>query len=79
MKKSVVPVLVAGAVLLAGCGGGSNSSGGGTPTTSNAPSITASGKVQVLYAGSLANLMEHDIGPAFASATGGQYEGTAAG
>jgi len=79
VRKSVVPVLVAGAVLLAGCGGGSNSSGGGTPTTSSAPSITASGKVQVLYAGSLANLMEHDIGPAFATATGAQYEGTAAG
>ncbi len=79
MRKLAVVGLAASALVLAGCGG-SNSSGGSTATTtSSAPSITASGKVQVLYAGSLANLMEHDIGPAFAKATGATYEGTGAG
>jgi molybdate/tungstate transport system substrate-binding protein len=37
------------------------------------------GTVNVLYAGSLVNLMERDIGPAFAKATGGWVEGYAAG
>ncbi len=79
MRKLVVG-LAASALLLAGCGGSSGSGAGGTtaaqPTTA---SITASGKVQILYAGSLANMMEHDVGPAFATATGAQYEGTGAG
>lgn len=88
MKKLVVGVAAAAAasLLLAGCGGGGSSSSGGSSTpasapaaSSSAPSITASGKVQILYAGSLANLMEKDLGPAFASATGAQYEGTGAG
>jgi molybdate/tungstate transport system substrate-binding protein len=78
--RKLVVGLAASALLLAGCGGGSSSGASGTtaaqPTTA---SITASGKVQVLYAGSLANMMEHDVGPAFATATGAQYEGTGAG
>src|SRR5918911_2175768 len=37
------------------------------------------GTVSVLYAGSLANLMERDLGPAFARARGYGYEGVAAG
>jgi molybdate/tungstate transport system substrate-binding protein len=86
VKKLVVGVAAA-SLLLAACGGSSgSSSGSGSSTTasapaasSTAPAITASGKVQILYAGSLANLMEHDLGPAFASATGAQYEGTGAG
>lgn len=85
MRKLVVG-LAASALLLAGCGGssgtgstgGSSSSSGGTASSSAAP-ITASGKVQILYAGSLANLMEHDLGPAFGSATGAQFQGTGAG
>jgi molybdate/tungstate transport system substrate-binding protein len=83
VKKPVVvgAVGLASTLLLAGCGG-SNNSGGSTATattTSAAAPITASGKVQILYAGSLANLMEHDIGPAFAKASGATYEGTGAG
>jgi molybdate/tungstate transport system substrate-binding protein len=35
--------------------------------------------VSVLYAGSLVNLMEHGIGPAFNTATGGTFEGFAGG
>lgn len=42
-------------------------------------SAFAAGKVNVLYAGSLVNLMEHGIGPAFDKATGNQFQGFAAG
>jgi molybdate/tungstate transport system substrate-binding protein len=37
------------------------------------------GTVNVLYAGSLVNLMEHGIGPAFAKTEHGQFQGYAAG
>jgi molybdate/tungstate transport system substrate-binding protein len=37
------------------------------------------GTVSVLYAGSLVNLMEHGIGPAFNTATGGTFQGFAGG
>ena len=37
------------------------------------------GAVSVLYAGSLVNLMEHDLGPAFARTSGYTYEGVGAG
>ena len=39
----------------------------------------AAGTVNVLYAGSLVNLMEHGIGPAFDKATGDQFQGYAGG
>lgn len=39
----------------------------------------AAGKVNVLYAGSLVNLMEHGVGPAFDKATGDQFQGYAGG
>ena len=50
-------------MILTACGG----------STSN--STPAKGKVSVLYAGSLVNLMEKKIGPAFTQATGYPYEG----
>lgn len=79
MRKLVVGV-AAGALLLAGCGSGASATGSpSTAPSSHAPAITASGKVRVLYAASLANLMEHDLGPAFDKATGASFEGTAAG
>ena len=56
------------AILVVACGGGS-SNGNGTSTTSN------KGKVSVLYAGSLVNLMEKKVGPGFDQATGYGYEG----
>jgi molybdate/tungstate transport system substrate-binding protein len=40
---------------------------------------SAAGTVKVLYAGSLVNLMEHDVGPAFDKATGNQFQGYAGG
>ena len=39
----------------------------------------SAGDVNVLYAGSLVNLMEHGIGPAFNKATGDQFRGYAGG
>jgi molybdate/tungstate transport system substrate-binding protein len=38
-------------------------------------SANAAGTVNVLYAGSLVNLMEHGVGPAFDKATGNQFQG----
>ncbi|HTZ01983.1 MAG TPA: substrate-binding domain-containing protein, partial [Xanthobacteraceae bacterium] len=45
---------------------------------SSAPA-SAAGKVNVLYAGSLVNLMEHGIGPAFDKASGDTFQGFAGG
>ena len=60
-------------LVVTACGGSAGS--GSTP-----PSPTSSkGAISVLYAGSLVNLMEHDLGPAFGRATGYAYEGYGAG
>src|SRR5579872_4495278 len=48
---------------------------GGTTTASGTPTPTAKGNVSVLYAGSLVNLMEKKIGPAFTQATGYPFQG----
>jgi molybdate/tungstate transport system substrate-binding protein len=45
----------------------------------SAPAALAAGKVNVLYAGSLVNLMEHGIGPAFDKASGDTFQGFAGG
>jgi molybdate/tungstate transport system substrate-binding protein len=45
----------------------------------HAPVARAAGTVSVLYAGSLVNLMEHGIGPAFDRATGNTFQGFAGG
>ncbi len=44
-----------------------------------APAGATGGPVSVLYAGSLVNIMEHAMGPAFSSASGYQYQGYGAG
>ncbi|MGC2123584.1 MAG: extracellular solute-binding protein, partial [Xanthobacteraceae bacterium] len=46
---------------------------------SSAPAALAAGKVSVLYAGSLVNLMEHGVGPAFDKASGDTFQGFAGG
>jgi len=45
----------------------------------SAPPASAAGKVNVLYAGSLVNLMEHGIGPAFDKGSGDTFQGYAGG
>ncbi len=66
-------------LLLVGCDSrapaGSKADGGSTPAAT-APKVKAhKGVVSVLYAGSLVNLMEQDVGPAFSRATGYTYRG----
>src|SRR5947209_7254230 len=58
---------VAGAVLL------------GALLLSVAPAYAAGGTVNVFYAGSLVNLNENLVGPAFAAASGYTYQGKGAG
>jgi molybdate/tungstate transport system substrate-binding protein len=72
-RFGVLPLAIA--LLLAGCGGAAAPS---APASGTALA-KASGTVSVLYAGSLVNLMEHKIGPAFAQASGYGYSGYAAG
>src|SRR5579875_3317348 len=64
-------VAVGAAVLAAGCGSS-------RPTTASA-ALHGSGPVNVLYAGSLVNLMEKQIGPGFKAATGYTLDGFSAG
>jgi len=59
-------ILATLAVLAGACG----SSGSTASSGITAPSAGGRGNVAVLYAGSLVDLMEHRIGPAFNSATG---------
>jgi molybdate/tungstate transport system substrate-binding protein len=47
--------------------------------TMSGAAATAAGKVNVLYAGSLVNLMEHGVGPAFDKASGDTFQGFAGG
>jgi molybdate/tungstate transport system substrate-binding protein len=68
---------VAVALVVAGCGSSSSSSTGGAGAAK--PAASGHGKLSVLYAGSLVNMMEHDLGPAFAAATHYSYEGLGAG
>jgi molybdate/tungstate transport system substrate-binding protein len=71
-------VVVAVALVAAGCGSSASSS---SPSSSAGAESTASGHgtVSVLYAGSLVNMMEHDLGPAFAAASHYSYQGVGAG
>jgi molybdate/tungstate transport system substrate-binding protein len=66
-RRSVASLtLLVGVLALAACGGQ------GTTTA-------AKGTVSVAYAGSLVNLMEHKLGPAFHGASGYTYQGQGAG
>jgi molybdate/tungstate transport system substrate-binding protein len=88
MKKPVAIAIAAG-LLLAGCSssksspkasGSSSTSTAATSAASGSSSApSASGPVKVAYAASLANLMEHDLGPAYDKAVGGSFQGDAAG
>ncbi len=74
-RRMLWPTIAAAVtVLVAGCSSSSTSTS--TPSSSAAH---GSGKVQVLYAGSLVNVMEKTVGPAFSSATGYTYQGRGAG
>ncbi len=59
-------------LVLAACGGTA-----GSPSPTSVP--RASGTVSVLYAASLLDLMEKEVGPRFEAATGAHFEGYAGG
>jgi molybdate/tungstate transport system substrate-binding protein len=64
------------AVAASACGsGGSSSSSSSSGSTGATASSSHGAPVAVIYAGSLAKLMEDDIGPAFQKATGYSFEG----
>lgn len=77
LRLTGLTIAAACLVLAAGC---SSSPASPSSSASASPSIAhGSGKVSVLYAGSLVNVMEKSVGPAFSSATGYTYEGQGAG
>jgi molybdate/tungstate transport system substrate-binding protein len=69
-----VRLLAAAALALAVTGCGSHTGSGGSSSAGS-----SHGTVSVLYAGSLVNLMEHDLGPAFTHADGYAFSGFGAG
>jgi molybdate/tungstate transport system substrate-binding protein len=77
MRWLLVSTVAVLGLAVAGCGG----SGGGAPAGAPPRSGQAGAgqPVHVLYAGSLVNLMEKDLGPKFAAATGYNYQGEGAG
>lgn len=74
MRMRGVGLLAAAAMLVAGC-----SSSGGNESSGGQGGSEAHGSVQVLYAGSLVNLMEQQIAPKFKAATGYTVQGVGAG
>lgn len=79
-RWSLAAAVVAIGLATAACGGAPSSGGGAS--SGAAPSSAAAGAgqpVHVLYAGSLVNLMEKQLGPKFAGATGYKYLGEGAG
>jgi molybdate/tungstate transport system substrate-binding protein len=71
---TLVAVLAAVAGSAAACGSSSSTSSSSSSTTQ-----PDRGPVDVLYAGSLVNLMERDLGPKFTSTTGYRFSGFGAG
>ena len=89
-RKVAVVALLCIPLAAAGCSSSSSSSSasGGTSSTAAAgspsaaassASPTGSGPVNVLYAGSLVDLMQKQVGPAFQTATGYSVSGISAG
>lgn len=68
-RPTLVALLGVLALALSACGSSNSSSSSATTASS------ARGSVAVIYAGSLAKLMEDDIGPAFQKSSGYSFEG----
>jgi len=77
MRKSALLVMVS--LVAAACGSSSSSTSSATAGASSSSTPAGHGKVSVLYAGSLVNLMEHDLGPAFSRSAGYSFAGVGAG
>ncbi len=87
-RKAAVVALLCIPLAAAGCSssssttsssGASSSAPAGSSSASAPASPTGSGPVNVLYAGSLVNLMQKQVGPAFQTATGYSVSGISAG
>jgi len=88
-RKVAVVALLCIPLAAAGCsssssssaasGGSSSTSAAGSPSAAASSSATGSGPVNVLYAGSLVNLMQKQVGPAFQQATGYSVTGFSGG
>ncbi len=75
-----IGLLCAGVALLAaGCGSSSPKPASSRASAEQPTTTRGSGPVSVLYAGSLVTVMEHQIGPAFNTATGYTFTGFSAG
>lgn len=75
---ALLALVVVVAVAVAGCSGASTGSASPEPSSTSAIA-RGSGTVQVLYAGSLVDLMEKTVGPAYDDATGYTFQGQGAG
>jgi molybdate/tungstate transport system substrate-binding protein len=73
------PIALTVAMALAALGAACGSSTTASSSSSSQTTAAAHGPVDVLYAGSLVNLMERDLGPKFTAATGYQFSGFGAG
>ena len=73
--------VAAGAVLAVAAAAGCGSSGGSSSAAGSGGSAAKKGQgpVDVLYAGSLVNVMEKGVGPGFGSSTGYTFQGFSAG
>jgi len=69
MRSSAIPWVAVAVLAGAGCGSGDSAS----------PAPSGHGSVSVLYAGSMENVMENVIGPAFSKTTGYTFDGYGAG
>ena len=86
-RKVAVVALLCIPLAAAGCSSSGSTSAASSPTASStaagspsaAASPTGSGPVNVLYAGSLVDLMQKQVGPAFQTATGYSVSGISAG
>jgi molybdate/tungstate transport system substrate-binding protein len=75
--RAVAAGVALAAVAATGCSSSSNKTGSNATTAP--PPSGPPGTVHVLYAGSLVKLMEDDLGPKFAKASGAKYSGYGAG
>lgn len=73
-SPALLSAVLAASAFLAGCGADAT-----PPKDAPPPSPQPKGAVSVLYAGSLATVMENGLGPAFTKATGYSYKGEAHG
>lgn len=78
-RRLVGAVGLAAAIALTAAGCGSTGSAGSAGRSSGTRGAAAAGTANVAYAGSLQLLDDKVIGPAFAKATGDQYEGRGGG